>query len=180
MRNTVQTAWILEQSKDYGVRRLCSVMSVSKSAYYAWTKAAETRKARCDKELKAVITAIFTQNRAVYGTRRLKEVLKKQGYTASRRPIGRIMQEAQLSCKTLLRHKRRRIPNTRCPSPPINLTASLTLTKPMLGDITYIHTQQGWLYLAVVIGLYSRQVMGWSIAYRPRQSIRLRQPSKTA
>jgi hypothetical protein len=58
-------------------------MSVSRSAYYAWTKAIETRKATCDKELKAVITAAFTQNRAVYGTRRLKEVLKKQGHSES-------------------------------------------------------------------------------------------------
>jgi transposase InsO family protein len=81
------------------------------------------------------------------------------------------MQEAQLRCKTLLRHKRRHIPNTRCPSPPINLTASLTLTKPMFGDITYIHTQQGWLYLAVVIGLYSRQVVSWSMAERMKTKL---------
>jgi putative transposase len=78
---------------EYNVALLCSVLSVSRSAYYAWTKATETRKAQRDKELKTVITAAFTQNRAVYGTRRLKEVLAKQGDSASRRRIGRIMQE---------------------------------------------------------------------------------------
>ena len=127
-------AWILEQSKGYGVRQLCSVMSVSRSAYYAWTKATETRKATRDKELKAVITAAFTQNRAVYGTRRLKEVLKKQGYSASRRRIGRIMQEAQLRCKTKRRFKATTNSKHTLPVAPINLTASLTsinLTKPM-------------------------------------------------
>ena len=101
----VQTAWILEQSADYGVRRLCSVLSVSRSAYYAWTKAGETRKATQDKELKTVITEAFTQNRAVYGIRRIKNVLKKQGHSVSRRRIGRIMQEAGLACKTKRRFR---------------------------------------------------------------------------
>jgi len=87
------------------VRRLCSVMSVSRSAYHAWTKATETRKATRDKELKAAITTAFTQNRAVYGTRRLKKVLANQGECASRRRIGRIMQEARLRCKTKRRFR---------------------------------------------------------------------------
>ena len=84
----------MEQSADYSVALLCSMLSVSRSAYYAWTKETESRKAKRDKELKAAITAAFTQNRSVYGTRRLKEVLAKQGDSASRRRIGRIMQEA--------------------------------------------------------------------------------------
>jgi transposase InsO family protein len=81
------------------------MLSVSRSAYYAWTTAAESRKAQRDKELKTVITAAFIQNRAVYGTRRLKAVLAKQGDSASRRRIGRIMQEAGLVCKTKRRFK---------------------------------------------------------------------------
>jgi hypothetical protein len=104
-RNTVQTVWILEQSVDYSVALLCSMLSVSRSAYYAWTTAAESRKAQRDKELKTVITAAFIQNRAVYRTRRLKAVLAKQGDSASRRRIGRIMQEARLVCKTKRRFK---------------------------------------------------------------------------
>jgi putative transposase len=163
----VKYAWILEQSKDYGVRRLCSVMSVNRSAYYAWTKATETRKATCDKELKAVITAAFTQNRTVYGTRRLKEVLKKQGYRASRRRIGRIMQEAQLRCKTKRRFKATTNSKHTLPIAPNQLDRQFNVNKPdqaYVGDITYIHTQQGWLYLAVLIDLYSRQVVGWSMA----------------
>jgi transposase InsO family protein len=165
----VKYAWIQEQSTDYCVTLLCAVLSVTYSAYYEWVKAMQTPKAKQDAELKSVMTAAFTKNLAVYGTRRLKKVLEKQGYTASRRRIVRIMQEAQLRCKTLLRHRRRRIPNTRCPSPPINLTASLTLTKPMFVTSLNIHTQQGWLYLAVVIDLYSRQVVGWSMAEHREQ-----------
>jgi hypothetical protein len=98
-RNTVKYAWIQEQSVDCCVTLLCAVLSVTRSAYYAWAKAVQTPKAKQDAELKSVITATFTKNRAVYGTRRLKKVLEKQGYMASRRRIGRIMQEAQLRCK---------------------------------------------------------------------------------
>jgi transposase InsO family protein len=127
-------------------------MSVSRSAYYAWTKATETRKATHDKELKAIITAAFTQNRAVYGTRRLKKVLENQGEYVSRRRIGRIMQEAQLRCKTKRRHRRQRIPNTTCPSPPINLTASLrstNLTKPMsVTSLTFTRNKVGCTWLS--------------------------------
>jgi len=70
---------------DYCVALLCTVLSVTRSAYYAWAKAAQVPKAKQDALLKSVITSVFTKNRAVYGTRRLKKVLAKQGYTASRR-----------------------------------------------------------------------------------------------
>jgi transposase InsO family protein len=76
------------------------MMSVSSSAYYAWVKSGESRKAQRDQELTVMINTAFTLNRAVYGTRRLKRVLKNQGDTLSRRRIGRIMQERQLHCKT--------------------------------------------------------------------------------
>jgi putative transposase len=80
-------------------------MCVSSRAYYAWAAASESKKAKRDKALTALITTAFTQNRAVYGTRRLKKVLEKQGETVSRRRIGRLMQEAQLRCKTRRRFK---------------------------------------------------------------------------
>jgi putative transposase len=89
----------------YSVAVLCFVLSVSRSAYYAWTKGVDSQRAKDDKALKTVITTAFTQNRAVYGTRRLKTVLATQGYSASRRRIGRLMKEAQLCCKTKRRFK---------------------------------------------------------------------------
>jgi transposase InsO family protein len=170
----VKYAWILEQSVDYSVALLCSVLSVSRSAYYAWTTAAESRKAKRDKELKTVITAAFIQNRAVYGTRRLKEVLAKQGDSASRRRIGRIMQEAQLVCKTKRRFRATTNSKHTLPIAPNQLARQFEvnqLNQVYVGDITYIHTQEGWLYLAVVIDLYSRQVVGWSMAERMKTKL---------
>ena len=75
---------------------LCSLLSVSRSAYYAWTKAALSQRVQDDVELKTVITTTFTENRAIYGTRRMKAALATQGYQASRRRIARLMKEARL------------------------------------------------------------------------------------
>ena len=154
---------------DYSVALLCSVLSVSRSAYYAWTTAAESRTAKRDKELKTLITAAFIQNRAVYGTRRLKAVLAKQGHSASRRRIGRIMQETQLVCKTKRRFRATTNYKHDLPIAPNQLARQFEVNQAnqvYVGDITYIHTQEGWLYLAVVIDLYSRQIVGWSMAER--------------
>lgn len=159
-------AWILEQSADYCVRLLCSVMRVSSSGYYAWA-AGNSKKATRDKELTEVITTAFTQNRAVYGTRRLKKVLEKQGETVSRRRIGRLMQEAQLRCKTKRRFKATTDSKHNLPIAPNQLDRQFNVDSPdqaYVGDITYIPTGEGWLYLAVVIDLYSRRVVGWSMA----------------
>ena len=97
--------WILKQREVHNVAMLCSMLSVSGSAYYAWTKAIESQRVKDDAVLKTVITTTFTQNRAVYGTRRLKAVLATQDYSASRRRIARLMKEAQLTCKTKRRFK---------------------------------------------------------------------------
>ena len=159
---------------DYSVALLCSVLSVSRSAYYAWTTAVESRKAKRDKELKAAITAAFTQNRAVYGTRRLKEVLAKQGDSVSRRRIGRIMQEAQLACKTKRRFRATTNSKHDLPIAPNQLARQFEVNQAnqvYVGDITYLHTQEGWLYLAVVIDLYSRQIVGWSMAERMKTKL---------
>jgi len=163
----VRYAWILERRANYGVRLLCSMMGVSRSAYYAWVAASESKKAAHDKELTAVITRIFTQNRAVYGTRRLKKVLEKQGETVSRRRIGRLMQQAQLRCKTKRRFKATTDSKHTLPIAPNQLDRQFNVDSPdqaYVGDITYISTAEGWLYLAVVIDLYSRHVVGWSMA----------------
>lgn len=159
---------------DYCVALLCTVLSVTRSAYYAWAKAVQTSKAKQDAALKSVITSVFTKNRAVYGTRRLKKVLEKQGYTASRRRIGRLLQEAQLRCKTKRRFKATTNSKHNLPVAPNQLDRQFNVNKPdqaYVGDITYIHTQQGWLYLAVVIDLYSRQVVGWSMAEHMRATL---------
>ena len=153
---------------------LCSVLSVSRSAYYAWTTVVDSQRAKDDKTLKTLITTAFNQNRAVYGTRRLKQVLITQGFQVSRRRIARLMKEAQLKCKTKRRFKVTTDSKHELPIAPNQLARQFEVNQPnqaYVGDITYIPTAEGWLYLAVVIDLYSRQVVGWSMADHMRTEL---------
>ena len=167
-------AWILEQSKVHNVAMLCSMLSVSRSAYYAWTKAVDSQRVQDDAKLKTIITTTFTEHRAIYGTRRMKAALSTQGYPASRRRIGRIMKEAQLYCKSKRRFKATTDSKHDLPIAPNRLARQFDVKRPnqaYVGDITYIPTAEGWLYLAVVIDLYSRQVVGWSMADNMRTEL---------
>lgn len=106
-----------------------------------------------------LINELFTQSRQTYGTRRLKR-------TVSRRRIGRLLKKAGLSCKTRRKFKITTDSKHDKPIAPNLLKRQFIVDRPdryYVGDITYIPTKQGWLYLAVVIDLFSRKVVGWSM-----------------
>lgn len=141
-------------------------MSVSRSAYYAWQERPQTAIEKDDVKLVEVIKTLFKKSRKNYGTRCLKEALIKRDQQVSRR-IGRLMDAAGLACKTKRKFKATTNSKHNLPIAPNHLDRQFTVAQPnqaYVGDITYIHTQEGWLYLAVVIDLYSRQVVGWSMA----------------
>jgi len=124
---------------------LCSVLSLSRSAYYAWTTGVDSQRAKDDKTLKTLIITAFTQNRAVYGTRRLKQVLVTQGFQVSRRRIARLMKEAQLTCKTKRRFKVTTDAKHNLPIAPNQLARQFDVKQPnqvYVGDITYIPTAE--------------------------------------
>jgi len=149
-------------------------MTVSRSAYYAWLKSPQTAAEKDDVELTEVIKTLFKKSRRNYGTRRLKEALIKRDRQVSRRRIGRLMGAAGLACKTKRKFKATTNSNHNLPIAPNHLDRQFTVAEPnqaYVGDITYIHTQEGWLYLAVVIDLYSRQVVGWSMAEHMRAKL---------
>jgi putative transposase len=149
-------------------------MQVSRSAYYAWWHRIQTRGEKDDIELTGVIQEIFKKSRATYGTRRLQKSLLNRDRTVSRRRIGRLMREAKLACKTKRKFKATTNSQHDLPIAPNQLDRQFTVSQPnqaYVGDITYIHTQEGWLYLAVVIDLYSRQVIGWSMAEHMRAKL---------
>lgn len=145
---------------------MCEFMKVSRSGYYEWLHSPKTGKEEQDKELIKIMKPIFKQGRDTYGTRRIKKKLAMQNTLVSRRRIGRLMKEAGLVCKakrkfkatTDSRHIKLISPNL--------LERQFSVThkdRCWVGDVTYIPTQEGWLYLAVVIDLYSRQIIGWSM-----------------
>jgi putative transposase len=153
---------------------MCETLQVSRSFYYEWVNRMPTAREVEDGTLKNIIEVEFTKSRAVYGTRRLKQTLARQNFTVSRRRIGRLMSEMNLACKT--KRKFKATTNSAHESPIADnvLNREFSVEKPnqtYVGDITYISTHEGWLYLAVVIDLYSRNVVGWSMSERMQTSL---------
>lgn len=167
-------AWIKQHATEFTVGSMCRFLQVSRSAYYDWLHRVPTPDEKDDADLTVILQSEFNKSRATYGTRRLKAALLGRDRTVSRRRIGRLMREAGLACKTKRKfkattnskHDQRIVPN--------HLDRQFNVDRPnqvYAGDITYIHTQEGWLYLAVVIDLYSRQVVGWSMAEHMRTKL---------
>jgi transposase InsO family protein len=170
----VKYAWIKHHTADFAVNTMCRFLQVSRSAYYDWLQRVPTAGEKDDIDLTGILENVFKKSRATYGTRRLKAVLLDRDRTVSRRRIGRLMREAGLACKT--KRKFKATTNSRHDQPiaPNHLNRQFSVVQPdqvYAGDITYIHTQEGWLYLAVVIDLYSRQVVGWSMAEHMRTKL---------
>ena len=114
------------------------------------------------------------QSRGTYGTRRMKRALAQQGLLISRRRIGHVMKQQQLACKTKRKFKVTTDSKHHLPIAPHLLQRQFTVEQPnayYVGDITYIPTQAGWLYLATVIDLYSRQVVGWAMEAHMKVSL---------
>ena len=148
---------------------LCRFFSVSRSAYYDWLDRSPTTLEKEDAELIEIIKDLFKIGRGNYGTRRLKKALMQKGWHVSRRRIARLMRLAGLSCKTKRKFKATTDSKHSLPIAANLLDRQFIAEQPDLkyvGDITYIYTQEGWLYLAVVIDLFSRQVVGWSMSER--------------
>ena len=167
-------AWIKQHTPEFPVDSMCRFMQVSRSAYYAWLHRPQTTTEKDDIELTTIIHGVFNKSRATYGTRRIKKELFDRNRTVSRRRIGRLMDKANLACKTKRKFKVTTDSKHDKPISPNLLDREFNVNQPdqvYAGDITYIHTQEGWLYLAVVIDLYSRQVVGWSMAEHMRAKL---------
>ena len=156
-------AWIKQHSRDYSITVLCQFMKVSRSRYYHWLIAPKTKREEENEQLIEKLNILFKKGRGSYGTRRLKNRFAEQGIIISRRRIGRLMVHAGLWCKTKKKFKVTTDSKHNKPIAPNLLERKFTVSQAdryYVGDITYIHTQEGWLYLAVVIDLFSRKIVG--------------------
>ena len=159
--------FIQQHKQEFPVVVMCRVLDVSESGFYAWRKRPTCRRQREDAQLTEEIRQVFRSHRERYGSPRIHAELAEQGVKCSRKRIARLMREAGISAK----RKRRRMVTTRRdashPVAPNLLNRDFTATEPnkkWATDITYIPTAQGWLYLAVILDLYSRTVVGWSMS----------------
>jgi transposase InsO family protein len=146
---------------------MCKVLKVDRDSYYKWVKNGSIIE-KSDKELNKLIKNLFVQSRANYGTRRIKsKLLQNEGLIISRRRIGQIMKKLGLTVKG---KKKFRV-NTTDSNHSLPIANNILnrdfyaeeANQKYVGDITYIPTNEGWVYLATVIDLYSRKIVGWSI-----------------
>lgn len=146
------------------VRRLCRALCVSVSGYYRWRQRGATRRVREDRQLKQRILAVHMENRCVYGTPRIERALRRQGIGTSRKRIARLRHELGLQVKTRRRYKVTTQSKHAHPVAPNHLQRRFEAPRPnqiWVGDITYLETGEGWLYLAVILDTFSRRIVGW-------------------
>jgi len=168
--------FIHAERATYPVTILCRVLGVARSAYYAWTGGGVSARAQADADLTTQISAAHARSRRTYGAPRVHADLRAAGVRCARKRVARLMRAAGLvGC-----HRRRRVRTTvtdpaHIPAP--NLVArDFAAPAPdalWLGDITYLPTGEGWLYLAVLLDAHSRRVVGWAMADHLRTALAL-------
>ena len=153
---------------------MCHILQVSRSRYYSWRRSPLSSRAIKDQILIGQITRIFNEGKQKYGAKKVRERLAQRGVTISRRRTGRLMLEAGLIPKLKRKYKATTHSNHKLHIAPDLLKRQFYIAKPncvWAGDITHIHTRKGWLYLATVMDLYSRKIVGWSMANHMRAEL---------
>ncbi|MFF1615242.1 IS3 family transposase [Amycolatopsis sp. NPDC058278] len=156
-------------AKGGNVKRACTLLKVSRAAYYAHRSAEPSNRARQDIELTEEIVAIHDESKGTYGTPRLHAELRNRGRRHSRKRVARLLRAAGRAGRAPKRWRTTTVPDPAASTPAdlikrdFSCGASDVNTR-WCGDITYIHTWEGWLYLATVIDLDSRRVVGWATA----------------
>ena len=159
--------FIEDRRADYPVRILCGVLEVSPAGYYAWRSRPESQRSCANRELVDDIRRVHRDNCGRYGSPRIHEELKALGRGASRGRIERLMRQHGIRA-IMARPRRMWTTDSRhgLPIAPNLLNRNFTADAPnriWLADITYVETDQGWLYLATVLDLYSRKIVGWAM-----------------
>lgn len=151
---------------DYSVQSMCRVLGVAPSGYYEWLQQPLSNRAQEDARLLRLIRASFTASHGVYGAPRVFLDLREAGETCSKHRVARLMRQANLRALHGYRIRRWTVGKPSVLIPNL-LQRQFTTTQPnkaWVTDITYIRTWQGWLYLAVVMDLFSRLIVGWAAA----------------
>lgn len=162
-------AFIKKHSTDYPVRRLCQTLKVHPSGYYAWLAEPQSARAKEDQRLLGLIKHAWLESGGVYGYRKIHDDLRELGEECGRNRVGRLMQAEGLRSQTGYRRRPGFYGGKPTVASPNHLARQFKVSEPnkvWVTDITYIRTYEGWLYLAVVLDLFSRQVIGWSM--KPR------------
>lgn len=160
---------IKENSVNYSVRLMCKMLCVSPSGYYDWQNRSPSKRTRENAILADKIKAIFDEEHSRAGAKRITKRLNLEGIKGGRHRVARIMRANGWRAKAAKKFKATTNSNHKLPVAPNLLQQNFSASKPnekWVSDITYVWTEEGWLYLAVVMDLYSRMVVGWAMHER--------------
>lgn len=164
-------AFIQVHVRQHAVTIMCRVLRVSKAGYYAWVKRPPSARATADEQLAERIRAVHRKSRRTYGSPRVHEELKAQGQRHGMKRIARIMRTQGIRAKKVRRFRVTTDSKHAHPIAPNTLDRQFAVApgaapdRVWVGDITYLTTREGWLYLAVVLDLASRRVIGWAMRH---------------
>jgi transposase InsO family protein len=161
-------ACIAKYQQEYPVSLLCHVLEVSVSGYYAWKQRVPSQRQREDERLALRIQQVHHASHQIYGSRRIRAELAAHGQSCGRKRVVRLMRKLGICSKPRRRHHISTTDSQHSDPVAANLldrdfTAEIRNTK-WVTDITGVWTAQGWLYVAVVLDLFSRMVVGWAMA----------------
>ena len=168
--------FIAEHRDEFPVTLMCKVLDVSPSGYYAWRQRPPSAREMANQKLIEKIKIVYHQNHGVYGSPRIYRELKDQGVACSENRIARLMRLRELQAKQTKRFKTTTKRNKADPVAPNLVKQNFTadrLDQIWLADITYIATLEGWLYLAAILDLYTRRIVGWAMSDRMTSDLTL-------
>lgn len=160
--------FIADHEQVYSVKRMCQVLGVQRSGYYAWKVRPVSARSQANAELLVKVRQAFLHSRCTYGSLRIRYYWLRRGYSYSRFRISRLMKSAHLIPVRMTKwHPGTTQQRLGARTAPNLLNQEFQATHPnqkWVGDVTYIDTAEGWLYLAALLDLYSRRVVGWAMS----------------
>ena len=181
--------FIQTERASYPIRLMCRVLDVSAAGFYAWCGRGPSERARQDATLRVAIRAAHTESRETYGSPRIHAALRTDEQPLGRKRVARLMREDGLIPRRKRRFRTTTDSKHKHPVAPNLLARDFTAQQPnerWVTDITYVLTREGWLYLAVILDLFSRRVIGWTadgridqglVAEALRQALNTRNPA---
>jgi putative transposase len=162
----VRFGFIAAEKASFPVSRMCRLFGVTRQGYYAYLRRPPSPRVKAEAQLCAAVSEVFEASGQTYGSPRVLRELQRQGRQVSKRRVERAMRGQGLTPPTPRRHRRTTVRNDQHPVAPNELARDFGATRPnerWVTDITYVWTDEGWAYLASILDLFSRGVVGWSL-----------------
>lgn len=155
-----------EHQQEHSVEKMCEVLEINRSSYYKRKNNGRSKRARENKILLEKIKGVFTESKERYGSPRITAELKRQGLEVNKKRIARLMNKHGIAAKIFRKYRNTTNSNHEREKSENILGGEFRrerINEVWTGDITYISTEEGWLYLAAVLDIYSRKVIGWQL-----------------